>query len=578
MFNLTAALVGHAVKAWGLDAELAKDREGNAGAIREHLIKSIAAGEATMAEVEKLSREADRQSGEEILRSVIAESNASLAKSISESNASLIKELVNALRPQAAGGSSSDDDSSDDSPAPSGSKALGNQAPPQDDDESDEPGDSGPSPGNKAYNEHASGRVHVKGVKSFYRTDRIPIAKHPSLPAHFAETATSKGFGDEEISGSTLRDYSELDLAVVGATTKYLVHRSSVRYNQPCPRWAKMSDHDWDLMKYAANEMRWIGPVGMRGDDDENADYGFATGKNLSDIQTKAVLDDATSGGIEAVPIVFDDIAVLTPLLVSQLLPRVTMRTTTRRRVEGFRVANPDMYWTAEGTVPTEFDTAGFIGEFNTNIHPCVGWMEVGMDFMEDSPVDIANIIIGRYSLRARNVMENAIASGSGTGEPLGLTNTPGVITVNSVNGATGPLTVADFERLYHGMSVEMRQEAESLGSMAFVGNQINYGRAKGIAVGTSDQRRVFGMNQRENAIFGIDYAFNHSVPSTTLMNCAFHRYIMYRRAGFDVRRVTESSDLAKKNLELMVFRFRIGGQLNHGDALVKFTDGQPSA
>jgi hypothetical protein len=53
------------------------------------------------------------------------------------------------------------------------------------------------------------------------------------------------------------------------------------------------------------------------------------------------------------------------------------------------------------------------------------------------------------------------------------------------------------------------------------------------------------------------------------------NRYVLYRRAGFEVRRVTEDADLAKKNMEMLVVRQRFGGQMNHASAVALIDDGQ---
>lgn len=576
MFKLTAALVAHAVKEWGLDSELAKDIETNREAITKHFSEGIVSGDIDNQKVAELQAKDDKTEGEKLLAKAVSDAQQPVLDAITKQTdamTQLVKQLSGGKEAGGDGASATDPQGQ-----PSGDKALsGGNADPKNTGAKayQAAAASGDSTGSADGGTGAGGepRVDVKSIKSMYDTTLKAISSHPRIAKCFASSITSKG--DDGIGERIMSDYSQLGLAVAGATMKYLVTRSSIRYNQPNPRWAKMTEHDHKLMQYAAHEMEWLGPVGMRGDDDEDAEYGFATGKRLNDIQTKAVLDDATSGGLEAVPIVFDDIAVLTPLLVSQILPRVTMRTTTRRRVEGFKAGNPNMYWTAEGTTPTEFSTSGFISEFNTTIHPCVGWMELGLDFQEDSPVDIANIIIGRYALRAMNEMENKIATGSGSGEPLGITNTPSLINVNSANGATGPLTVGDFESLYHAIPVEFRQEAEATGSLAWLGNSTNYQRAKGISVGSSDARRIFGMNQQADEIMGIDYPFNGQVANTTMAAVCYNRYTMYRRAGFDVRRVTEDADLAKKNQELLVARFRVGGQMNHGNAVAMFSDGQ---
>ena len=237
-------------------------------------------------------------------------------------------------------------------------------------------------------------------------------------------------------------------------------------------------------------------------------------------------------------------------------------------------MANPEMYWTAEGTAPTEFDTTGFIGEFNTNIHPCVGWMELGMDFLSDSPVAITDLIIGQYAKVAKVKLENAIASGSGTGEPLGLANTPGAVSGDAATAQEW--NISDLENLLFAIPKEYRQEAGN--KAVFVMNEGGYSTFRGTPVGPSDDRRIFGEGNLENyRLSGRSTRINHGIDDGTAFYACMNKYVMYRRAGFDVRRVTEDADLAKKNEEMLVVRMRYGGQFSDAAALSVCTDGAGS-
>lgn len=394
-----------------------------------------------------------------------------------------------------------------------------------------------------------------------------------SFDASRTVPVTIAGDSDSGIPSRSVTGYSQADEAIAGATMKWLLNRQASVDGVALPHHMKMTEHDTQLMQYAANELPWVGPVGLRNEDSESADFGWATGKKLQDFQIKAVLDDATSGGLEAVPTVFDSLAIVTPLLHSQLYQYVDSRVTSRRRVEGFKIGNPTMSWTAEGSVPATFDTDGFISAFDTDIKPCVGWIEVGLDFEADAPNDIGALIVGRYGERAMKEMDDVIATGNGTTQPLGIATTVGFTSSPFANGATGPVTVSDYESLYFAIPKEFREQVGA--RFAFMANDVAYKRARGIQVGTADQRRIYGMGYSSYRLMEERYAINGTLPNTKVFAVMLNKYIAYRRAGFSVRRVTEDSDLAKTNKALYVFRMRMGGQMSHAACVAGATNAQ---
>lgn len=531
MFQITQKLADFAVKSLSMPSHFAGDIAKHRDAINAHIAKALDEGRVKYLEIANLDKP---KSGEEMIRDAVAESMAPVADAISN--------LAKAFGVRGGDGYSY-------------------------------PSYSNNQPGAKAYASHAAGsgasdsssegaRIRVKSIAERFDNRSKPLpGMTKSLNVPMSETGATREF----------HGVSDLDKAIAGATLKYLVNRGNP--SALVPGWAKYTDLDRALIEYAAHELPWQGPVGLRDADGESATHGFVKNQRLNDMQIKAVLDDQTSGGLEAVPIVFDDLAVLTPLLVSELLPLVDQRVTSARRVEGFKVANPNLYWTTEGTTPTEFNTTGFISEFNTNIHPCVGWMEIGLDFQADSPVAIADLIISNYARKAANELENKIAAGTGSGEPLGLINTPSAIEVSSTNDTAGPPTVADYEALMFAVPKEYRQEAGS--RFVYVGNDVSYKRARGIQVGSSDQRRIFGGNGANYVLNDLSYRVNHTIDDSVIMAACMNRYVLYRRAGFEIRRITESADLAKKNLELLVMRMRYGGQMSDGRALAIMSDAQ---
>jgi len=546
---ITKSLAAFAVASLGLDAALASDIETNRDAITNCVTKGLVEGKISAAKLAELQSEVTKSRGEELLTKSVTDAVSAAMAPINETLGGLSEVLKSFNRP-------------DTQPVAGSDLATG------------QTGD-GQGPGAKAYAAAAAGQqsggtvggdgVRVKCIsEQFDRTTKA---------AHYTDGRRAMFKGADGVADRALDMPSQLDKAIIGATLKHLISKQlSV---QDCPRWAKMTDMDRQLVAYAANELDWIGPVGMADENSDHAEYGYAKGGRLNGLQVKAVLDPGASGGLEAVPIVFDDIAILTPLLSGELLPHVDMRTTIRRRVEGFRVGNPSVYWTTEGATPTEFNTDGFIGDFNTNIFPCVGWMELGLDFEEDSPVRIADLIISRYGQRMTAELDRVIAVGNGTSEPLGILNTVGATEVNSDNGFEGPLTVGDWERLMFAIPKELRAEADSVSreSFSFLSNELLYQLSRSIPVGTGDQRRVFGMTHSDYELLMKKFRINHSVSAGVAAAVCLNRYTMYRRAGFSVRRITEDGTLAKQNKSLLVVRQRYGGQMNLGSAVAIMED-----
>lgn len=548
MIKITKALAAHAAEHLGLDNALAADVKANEDAIRKCVSEAFMSGKITAKQLEELTAEPVAEDAsakaKQLMGEAVSEAMSPIAKGLEDLTATLTKAF-------SAGQPAASQDKGEGKSEGAGAKAY-------------------QAAGEQAGQKENAGEVRVKAVTEMYDMTKR-LATRPGT-----EKAISVPGGDG-IPARDLYEPSQFDKAVSGAWLKFMINRQAQADNHTVPGGLKMTEHDWALVKHAVHEMPFVGPVGMKGEEDESGTAGWAKSMKLSGMQQKTLLDDATSGGLEAVPIVFDDIAILTPLLTGELFPFVTVRTTTRRRVEGFAMGNPDVYWTAEGSTPTVFDTAGFISAFDTNVHPCTGTMEVGLDFESDSPVAIADLLIGRYGEVMRKELDDVIATGSGSGRPLGIFNTVGITALTTANGTGGPWTVGDLDKLYYGVDAAFRQEAGN--RLCFVGNDTTYQRLRSIQVGTSDQRRVLGMSylgQGQPMINDVRYCRNATIDNAALGAVCLNRYIMYRRAGFSVRRETGGTTLAAKNLAQYIFRMRIGGQLNHSSAAVVYdTSGQ---
>ena len=328
-----------------------------------------------------------------------------------------------------------------------------------------------------------------------------------------------------------------------------------------------MTDHDRQLVKYAMHETPWTGIIkqdtgGIKVDN-----------RKLSDFEVKALIDDATSGGLEAAPIAFDDAVILTPLLHGELFPLVnTINISRGRRVEGASIGNPTFASVAEGTALTVFDTSSFVSAFDTTIFNAVGGMEIGLDLEEDSPVNLGALVSQAYGEQALKWLDDQIANGDGTTEPQGVVSASGIGTVASANGTTGPPKVDDYEGLLFGVAKQFRNPADRERSV-FIGTETAYQRARAIAVGSSDVRRVFGMDHEDYRLLGHAYKVNEGMTNTKVAFANLRHYRMYRRLGLNIRVESGGKELATKNLSLIVVRMRYGGQMEQGGAASISTD-----
>lgn len=414
--------------------------------------------------------------------------------------------------------------------------------------------------------------IRVKSVVERFADNRTAATWDKS-----ANEYLKKNFGYAQLTNGQGEGSYSLDMptprskAIAGAWFKHLINKDCRSRGAAVPHAFRLNEQDQMLIKYAVHECSFVGPCNF----EEPNELWFNAEKASSDLMRKALLDDSTSGGLEAVPIEFDAAVILTPLLNGELFPNVRIINVTRRRIEATEVGNPTMSWgISEGTAISLFNTDSFISAFDNNIYPLTGAMELGRDFLSDSPLDIGGIVVERYGQRFLQVMDNVIATGNGTNQPEGLFTASGTATVNSAGGAGAAPQVGDYEALAFGVAKEFRMEAGA--RPMYVGTDTSYRRARGIAVdSTDDARRVFGMDQQSYTVFGWPYKVNGSLTNAQIGFFCMNRYRMYRRQGLEVRIVREDAELARRNQELVVVRARFGGALELGGAGAVISDGQ---
>lgn len=391
------------------------------------------------------------------------------------------------------------------------------------------------------------------------------------VPSHNAKGHANPNAGQRlKEAGRTIDRSSELDQAINGAWFKLMISGE-----KNLPYALRMTDHDKDLVRYALENCKFGGVI--RGEGSEDGGAIGVDNRKLTEWEQKALLDDGgASGGLEVAPIQFDDAVITIPLLYGELFPKVNVVNITRgRRIEGATITNPTLAWgTGDGTEISLLNTASFVTAFDTTIHPITGAIEIGLDLISDSPVNIGATVAESYGRQLQHQLDKAISMGTGSGQPTGILVGSGTTAVSSTNGTSGPPTVGDYEGLLFGVAKEYKQ-GFSNGDCVFCANETTYSRARGIAVGSSDQRRVFGMTHEDYMLLGRPFAIEQNTANTKAFFANLKRYRLYRRLGLTVRTSTEGKETIRKNQLLMVVRARYGGQLEDGGAAAVMTDCQ---
>jgi HK97 family phage major capsid protein len=377
-----------------------------------------------------------------------------------------------------------------------------------------------------------------------------------------------------ELEGNPVYTPSQKELAQIGAWFKDHCRRNANAIGQSGVTSPAISEHEEQLLAEMRAKGRWSGTLaGER--EVNNLTLGEMFGKQGADDMTlKALLNDATSGGQYLVPSHFDESAVVTyPLLHSELLPRVDLRTTNRDTVETAAFSNPTVAWGGSDTSVSLFTTTSMITQISAGVYDVVAALEMGRDFLADSPVEVGAKLTEIYGQLFAKELDDVICKGvDSSNQPEGIFSASGTVTVNSDNGSTGPWTLADLEAAMFSVGKQYRIPALN---PCFLSNDTTYARLRGIAVGTTDQRRVFGMDHQSYTTFGFPHLINGDASNPQLAFVCLKRYALWRRAGVSIEFVTGGKTLALSNSCLLVARARYGGQLLDPNAASVITDGQ---
>lgn len=367
------------------------------------------------------------------------------------------------------------------------------------------------------------------------------------------------------LAGQPVRDFgrkldgsSEKDLALCGAYAKWQIMSATPRIaGNPQRAFDMLSDHEKSLLCHLTEHEDW----------DDSLDGKLRTMKGYRG-GVKALIDDSTSGGVEAAPIVFDDRVIETPLLHGELFPLVTTYPLDRgRRVEGVAASTVTSSWGGvDASAITLFDTTSYVSAFDTTIYRWQGAVQIGLDFVSDSPVDFGALITRQYGERLLEDLDDVVAVGNGTTQPEGVMNKTGTTSI-AFGAAT---SIGNYESLRFGVH-KREHRADVKSSAVFCGTETSYQRVKALPLGTADARRLFAYASTTSgtyddySLMDRPYKLNESMANTQLFYAILAKYRMYRRKGIAIRTSTEGDTLLRNNLMLITAMARYGGQLERG-------------
>lgn len=402
--------------------------------------------------------------------------------------------------------------------------------------------------------------VRVKGAYEQYSTTK-GAAVYPE--GHYF---SGKKVYEGEAGGKKryIDEPSQLDTALAGAWAKWMLVRQMPGM--------KLNDHDTDLIQYTLRNNEFGGCIGGEFEGQNSTSIGVDNRK-LTEMEVKTLLDDNTSGGLEIAPIAFDDQIILVPLLVGELFPKVNVRTITRgRRIEGASMGTVTISsGGADDTAIPLQSTGSFISAFDTTIFAANGAIEIGRDFLSDSPINVGSVVTAQYGQVLAQWLDEQIAIGDGTTEPEGVMNASG--TTSIAFGGVAP-TLGAYESMFFGVGKAYKQGAPT-DRVVFCGTETSYQRARAIAVSGTDVRRISEYDYSSYKLIGHPFALNGAMANTQQFWVNLARYRMYRRQGITFHTEMGGKELVRANKILVTVRARFGGQLEDGSAAAVTTTAQ---
>ena len=385
--------------------------------------------------------------------------------------------------------------------------------------------------------------IRVKSPSEAYSTKR-PSARHPKL---------GREVFDEM--GSEVTRPSQMSLAKNGAFLKWTARRAGLP--------VEWTEHDAALFKETVEKDEW---ASFTGPDHENRIYAPGVIKSL--------IDDQTSGGLEAAPIFFDADVITFPLLQNELLPLVDLKPVARgRRIEGVSMLTPTAQWSnnPDGGSASLFSTAAMVAPLDSTIFDLSVLVEVGLDWLQDTPLNAGAILTQLIGERFAAELDSVIADGNGTTEPQGVMQAS---STTSVSWSGTVVTVTKLLSLLFGVGKAYRAPAGN--NFVFASNEVGYQRARSVATGvTGDTRLVLGMDVESYAALQRPWRIANTLANTEHFAGAMKKYRLYKRLGMSVTWHTQGMTLAKSNTSLLVVRARYGGRVMDPSAFAVVTDSQ---
>lgn len=345
---------------------------------------------------------------------------------------------------------------------------------------------------------------------------------------------------------------SQKSLALNGAFLKYSARRAGIEVN-----WGA---HDQALLDDAIQNYEW---ASFAGEPDVAKIYAPGAVK-------APLLDDSTSGGLEAAPITFDADWITTPLLTGELLPEVDLKPISRgRRIEGGNISTPTAQWNqGDATVGDIFDSTGQIDALDSTVYDLSCHVLVGRNFLTDTPIAIGTVLMQLIGERMANELEKVISVGTGS-QPAGVMGASGTTAVNFSSAAA---TVAKYLELLFAVAKQLRVG----GRFCFAGNETTYRRARAIATGvTGDTRLVFGMSVEDYSIFQRPFKIVPHMSNAQIFAGNLSKYRLYRRLGSQVEWTTQGENLQRRNEALLTVRQRWAGRVMLPDAFAVVSDAE---
>ena len=341
-------------------------------------------------------------------------------------------------------------------------------------------------------------------------------------------------------------DCSEAEYAKFGAI-------AAKRMLQACGINRKLPEHWENLLLESAHEDAWVGLHGQK----------TAHGRKLTDFEQKAVLDDGTSGGSEAVPEWFDFAAIATPLLHSELLPYVqVVRVPRGSAADSYTIGTSTFVSTASGTGVTPFTTTSFVGAFDTTFFPATCAIEFGLDFLEDAAPQFGEMVMNQIRQEHLRWLDEQIAVGDGTTEPQGIF-TASTQTVTPESSHTySSFSYNDVLNLAFGID-KAHRNAFGGTSTRFVMNDSQYKKLMQIVTGvTGDKRPIFGMGIKDYMLGDYPVSVQNNIANGNMALSNLRGYRLYQRQGLQFLEEEAGRTLRLANTRLVMARTRWGGKI----------------